>query len=77
MADYPDVYADGFTISISPVGITFTFTRSEPAIPGVNETATQVPVSRVRCSRPFAEGIRDLLVQALAAQQEGSQTITH
>jgi hypothetical protein len=77
VAEYPDVYADGLTITMSPVGITLTFARSEPAIPGMHETASQEPVARIRCSREFAQGIRDLLGQALAAPAGGSQTITH
>lgn len=76
MTDYPDVYTDGMTVTVSPVGVTITFTRSEPPIPGVNETARDEPISRVRCSRPMAEAFRDLLTQALAGQP-GTETISH
>lgn len=78
MADHPDVYADGLTITINPAGITLSFTRSEPATPGVSETATIEVAARVRLSRPMAEGLRDLLQQALATQPGTTeQTITH
>jgi hypothetical protein len=78
MADHPDVYADGITITVNPAGITLSFTRSEPATPGVSETASIEIAARVRLGRPMAEGLRDLLQRALATQPGTSeQTITH
>lgn len=76
MADYPDVFTDGMTVTVNPVGITLTFTRSEPAIPNVNDTARDEPICRVRCSREFAVMLRDTLTQALAGQP-GTQTVSH
>jgi hypothetical protein len=78
MADHPDVYADGITITVNPAGITLSFTRSEPATPGVSKTAGVEIAARVRLARPMAEGLRDLLQRALATQPGASeQTITH
>jgi len=78
MADHPDVYADGITITVNPAGFTISFTRSEPATPGVTETASVEIVARVRLARPMAEALRNLLEQALAAQPgKAEQTITH
>ena len=78
MADHPDVYADGMTITVNPAGITLSFTRSEPATPGVSETARIEIAARVRLARPMAEGLRDLLQRALATQPGTSdETITH
>jgi hypothetical protein len=78
MADHPDVYADGITITVNPAGITLSFTRSEPATPGVSDAATIEIAARVRLARPMAEGLRDLLQRALATQPGTSEeTITH
>lgn len=77
MADHPDVYADGLTITVNPLGIALTFTRTEPATPGVNEDASVVIAARVRLSRSMAEAVRDLITQALAAGEQGPQTISH
>ena len=30
MADFPDIYADGFSVSAGRFGVTLTLTRSEP-----------------------------------------------
>lgn len=78
MADHPDVYADGITISINPAGFTLTFTRSVSAIPNVNETAGLEIAARVRLARPMAEALASLLQQALAAKPgKVEQTISH
>jgi hypothetical protein len=78
MANHPDVYADGLTITVNPAGITVSFTRSEPATPGVTEMASVEIAARVRLARPVAEALRDLLQRALAAQPDTpEQTITH
>jgi hypothetical protein len=78
MANHPDVYADGVTITVNPAGITLSFTRSEPATPGVTEMASVEIAARVRLARPMGEALRDLLQRALAAQPDTpEQTITH
>ena len=74
MADHPDVYADGITITINPLGVTLSFTRTSPAVPNVVETAQTEIAATIRLARPVAEGVRDLLQQALS--QEGTQTKT-
>ena len=77
MADHPDVYADGLTITINPAGVALTFTRTDPAVPGVSEEVTLEVACRVRMSRPTAEGVRELLVRALTESEKSTQTITH
>jgi len=77
MPNHPDVYADGLTITINPAGVTLSFTRSEPATPGVTETATVEVAARIRLARPMAEALRDLLQRALAAKPGEEQTISH
>ena len=77
MADYPDLYADGLTITINPAGVALTFTRTDPAVPGVDEEARIAISGRVRMSRSVAEAVRDLLTRALTESGQSTQTITH
>ena len=66
MADYPDVYADGFSISGGPFGITVTLLRSEPTgQPGAHEEPTVI-VARVRLNPALAQAIATALSQTLA-----------
>jgi hypothetical protein len=76
MSDHPDVYADGVTITVNPAGLALTFTRSDPATPGVNDTERLVIAARIRLSRPVAEAIRDTLTAALASP-ETKGTVSH
>jgi hypothetical protein len=65
--DYPDIYADGFSVTVSPVSATLTLTRTQPTgQPGNHEEPTEV-VGRVRLSPVMAKAIADALNQ-LAAQ---------
>ena len=48
MADYPDIYADGFSVTAGRFGVTLTLTRSEPTgESGTHEDPREV-VGRVR-----------------------------
>jgi hypothetical protein len=77
MADHPDVYADGLTVTASPVAITLTFTRVEPKVPSVAEADQVVIACRVHLARPVAEGVRDLLDRVMKGDQEATQTVVH
>ena len=78
MADHPDVYADGLSVSVNPLGVTLSFTRTAPAVPKVSETANVELVVRVRLARTVAEGVRDVMAKALeAGADQGTQTLTH
>jgi hypothetical protein len=79
MADYPDVYADGFSLSGGVYGLTLTFTLSQPTgEPGAHEEPTS-PVVRVRLGRELARTLMDTLGQMLAAsgQPQTSSTVRH
>ncbi len=78
MADYADVYADGFSITAGPFGVTLTLTRSQPTgEPGPHEDPTEI-VGRVRLSTNLARAIADAFQQmaAAAATQGAQQTKT-
>ncbi len=67
MADYPDIYADGFSLTAGPFGVTLTLTRTEPTLePGPHQEAGQI-VGRVRLSQPLARAIMDGFAQLSAA----------
>lgn len=74
MADYADVYADGFSITAGPFGVTLTLTRSQPTgEPGPHEDPTEI-VGRVRLSTNLANAIADAFQHvAVAAATQGTQ----
>jgi len=59
MHEYPDVYADGYSLSSGPFGCTLTLLRSEPSLaPGSPHVPSEV-VARVRLSAQLAKAISD------------------
>jgi hypothetical protein len=80
MADYPDVYADGFSVTAGPFGVTVTFTRTEPTGEAGPHEEPTVIVARVRFSQPLAGVLSDTMRQVAAAAQVGQpegKTIKH
>lgn len=76
MADYPDIYTDGFAISVSPFGVTLTFQLSQPSLePGPHVDAGEI-VARVRLSPALAQalsqGLNDAISQQANVQPEGN-----
>jgi hypothetical protein len=67
MHEYPDIYADGYSLSFGPFGGTVTLLRSEPPLdPGSPHMPSEV-VARVRLSAPLATAISEALARAVAA----------
>lgn len=67
MADYPDIYVDGFAIGIGPFGVTVTFQRSDPPItPGASDK--NEIVGRVRMTPAFAKALAQALNDSLTQQ---------
>lgn len=70
MADYPDIYADGFSLTAGPFGVTLTLTRTEPTTePGPHEEQGQI-VGRVRLSPALAKAIADAFGQVATASAQ-------
>ena len=70
MADYPDVYADGFSLSAGPYGVTLTLQRSEPTgEPGPHEEPTVI-VARIRMTPNLATAIAASVRQVVEAAQQ-------
>ena len=51
MTDYPDLYADGFSLTAGPFGVTVTLHRSDPTGEAGPHQDPNVVVGRVRFSR--------------------------
>ncbi len=67
MAEYPDIYVDGFAIGVGPFGVTVTFQRSDPPVStGVSDKNDIV--GRVRMSPAFAKAFAQALNDSLAQQ---------
>lgn len=80
MTDYPDIYADGFSLTTGRFGVTLTLLRSDPSgEPGVHDDARHI-VGRIRLSpnlaKAIAESMGKSLVAASQAVSEGTST-TH
>lgn len=70
MPEYPDIYADGVSISASAYGFTLTFSLSEPTgSPGTEASPTR-PVARIRMSATLAAFVAETLRAALANQPQ-------
>jgi hypothetical protein len=79
MADYPDLYTDGFAISVSPFGVTLTFQLSQPSLePGPHVDAGEI-VARIRLSPALANALSQGLVDAVAQQAnvQAEGTVRH
>jgi hypothetical protein len=73
MADYPDIYADGFSVTAGQFGVTVTLTRSEPTgEAGPHEDPREV-VGRIRLSPQLAKAVADALGKTLAAASQGTR----
>lgn len=79
MADISDVYADGFSLTAGPFGVTLTLSRSEPSGEAGHHQDPNTVVGRVRFSRELASVLADQLSQMLAAstQAQTSSSVRH
>ena len=79
MSDYPDLYADGFSLTAGPFGVTVTLHRSDPTGESGPHQDPNVVVGRVRFSRELAEVLADQLDQMLlaSAQSPASSSVRH
>ena len=72
MSDYPDIYADGFSVTAGRFGVTLTLTRSEPT-GSPAPTRIRARSGRVRLSPHLAKAVADALGKTLAAASQGAQ----
>jgi hypothetical protein len=65
--DYPDFFADGFSLTAGPFGATLTLSKTLPTgEPGPHQDPTAI-VGRVRLAPPMAKAIADAFQQLAAA----------
>jgi hypothetical protein len=75
MADYPDIYADGFSLTAGPFGATLTLVRTQPTgDPGPHEDPVEI-VARVRMSPNLAKAVGEALNQMAVAAATQVMTI--
>lgn len=71
MTDYPDIYMDGYSVTVGPFGVTFTFLRSHgPDATGVPTEGSEI-VARVRMSRDLAEHLIEATRNTIAQAKQG------
>lgn len=76
MADYPDIYADGFSVTVGPFGVTLTLVRSQPTgEPGPHQEPAEI-VARIRLSPALAKTISDVFTKVSAAAVQTAQTVS-
>ena len=79
MSDYPDLYADGFSLTAGPFGVTVTLQRSDPTGEAGPHQDPNVVVGRIRISRELSKVLADQLQQMLlaSAQSQASASVKH
>ncbi|MEO5918986.1 MAG: hypothetical protein ABIQ17_05440 [Candidatus Limnocylindrales bacterium] len=79
MSDYPDLYADGFSLTAGPFGVTLTLQRSDPTGEAGPHQDPNVVVGRIRISRELSKVLADQLQQMLvaSAQSQASASVKH
>jgi hypothetical protein len=64
--DVPDLYIDGLSLSVGPVGITVTLLRSEPMIEeGRNVEVPRAIIGRIRMSHAMGAEFARILATAI------------
>lgn len=81
MAVEPDIYADGFSVSAGPFGLTVTLQLSDPSgEPGPRQEPS-VNVARIRVSRELAkvlaDQISDILTKSAQSGVQSSSQVKH
>ena len=79
MSDYPDLYADGFSLTAGPFGVTLTLQRSDPTGEAGPHQDPNVVVGRIRISRELSKVLAEQLQQMLvaSAQSQASASVKH
>ena len=76
MADIPDFFADGFSITIGPFGVTVTFQLTQPTLEPGPHVDPGVIVARARMTPALATALAQALGDVAAQQSNIRQTET-
>jgi hypothetical protein len=64
--DFPDIFADGLSVSTGPFGMSLTFYLSDPLKPPAAGSLPGTIAARIRVAPALAEALADNIKQGLA-----------
>lgn len=73
MTDYPDFFADGFSLTVGPFGVVITFQLSQPTLEPGPHVDAGIVIGRARMTPALAKALAQGLNDAVA-QQANVQT---
>ena len=68
MADYPDFFTDGFSITVGPFGVVITYQLSQPTLEPGPHVDPGIVVARARMTPALAKALAQGLNEAVAQQ---------
>jgi len=80
MVDYPDFFADGFSLTVGPFGVVITFQLSQPTLEPGPHVDEGIVIARARMTPALAKALAQGLNDAVAQQgnvQPGETTVRH
>jgi hypothetical protein len=80
MDDYPDFFADGFSLTVGPFGVVITYQLSQPSLEPGPHVDPGIVVARARMTPALAKALAQGLNDAVAQQanvQTGETTVRH
>lgn len=79
MADFPDFFADGFSITVGPFGVVITYQLSQPTLEPGPHVDPGIVVARARMTpalaKALAQGLNDAVAQQGNVQQGETKVI--
>ncbi len=80
MVDYPDFFADGFSLTVGPFGVVVTFQLTQPTLEPGPHVDPGVVIARARMTpalaKALAQGLHDAVAQQATVQQ-AETTVRH
>ena len=80
MDDYPDFFADGFSLTVGPFGVVITFQLSQPTLEPGPHVDPGIVIARARMTpalaKALAQGLNDAVAQQATVQQPET-TVRH
>ena len=80
MVDYPDFFADGFSLTVGPFGVVITFQLTQPTLEPGPHVDPGVVIARARMTpalaKALAQGLNDAVAQQATVQQ-AETTVRH
>ena len=80
MVDYPDFFADGFSLTVGPFGVVITFQLSQPTLEPGPHVDAGIVIARARMTPALAKALAQGLNDSVAQQgnvQPSDGTVRH